>query len=75
MLIEGIDEVYRLASVELRCGNHLAAYSAGLPDLVGWISCHPLRPSSRGGDVYCLKRLMPLPGSSYPWGDRRREAR
>ena len=75
MLIEGTDEVYRLASVELRCGNHLAAYSAGLPDLVGWVSCHLLRPSSRGGDVYYLKRLMPLPGSSYPWGDRRREAR
>ena len=71
MLIEVTDEVYRLACVELRCGNHLAAYSAGQPNLV--VSCHP-HPSSRGSDVYYLERLMPLPGSPYAWGDRRREA-
>jgi hypothetical protein len=35
-------------------GNHLAAYSAELPGLAGWVSCHPLQPSLRGGDVYYM---------------------
>jgi sigma-B regulation protein RsbU (phosphoserine phosphatase) len=48
------DEAYRLACMELRGGNHLAAYSAELPGLTGWVSCHPLRPSPRGGDLYYL---------------------
>ena len=52
--IEGADGVYRLACMELRGGNHLAAYSAELPGLAGWVSCHPLRPSPRGGDLYYL---------------------
>jgi hypothetical protein len=34
--------------------NHLAAYSAELPGLTGWVSCHPLQPSRRGGDVYYM---------------------
>lgn len=46
--------VLRLACLELRGGNHLAAYSAELPGLAGWVSCHPLRPSPRGGDLYYL---------------------
>ena len=75
VLIEGTDEFYRLACVELRGGSHPGAHSAELPGLVAWDSCHPLRPSSRGGDVYYLERLLPLPGSPYPWADRRREAR
>ena len=54
MTIEEADEVYRLACLELRGGNHLAAYAAELPGLAGWVSCHPLRPSPRGGDLYYL---------------------
>src|SRR5882672_4659434 len=54
MLIEEADEVHRLACLELRGGNHLAAYSAELPGLAGWVSCHPLRSSPRGGDLYYL---------------------
>ena len=54
MLVEGTDEAYRLACMELRGGNHLAAYSAELPGLAGWIWCRPLRHSLRGGDVYYL---------------------
>jgi phosphoserine phosphatase RsbU/P len=54
MTIIEADEVHRLACLELRGGNHLAAYSTELPGLVGWVSCHPLRPSRRGGDLYYL---------------------
>src|SRR5260370_6777150 len=54
MTIEEADEVHQLACLELRGGNHLAAYSAELPGLAGWVSCHPLRPSPRGGDLYYL---------------------
>ncbi len=54
MMIEGAGEVRRLACLELRGGNHLAAYSAELPGLAAWVSCHPLVPSSRGGDLYYL---------------------
>ena len=54
MTIERTDEVYRIACQEVRGGNHLAAYSAELPGLTGWVSCHPLQPSRRGGDVYYM---------------------
>jgi phosphoserine phosphatase RsbU/P len=53
-MIEAAEKVHRLACLELRGGNHLAAYSAELPGLEGWVSCHPLRPSPRGGDLYYL---------------------
>ena len=52
MRVAETDEVHRLACLELRGGNHLAAYSVRLPGLAGWISCHPLNPSRNGGDVY-----------------------
>jgi sigma-B regulation protein RsbU (phosphoserine phosphatase) len=54
MTIEETGEVHRLACLELRGGNHVAAYSAELPGLAGWISCRPLRPFHRGGDLYYL---------------------
>lgn len=44
----------RLACLEVRGGNHLAAYSAELPGLAGWVSCQPLQPSPRGGDLYYM---------------------
>ncbi|MGA3242056.1 MAG: PP2C family protein-serine/threonine phosphatase [Bryobacteraceae bacterium] len=46
--------VHRLACLELRGGNHSAAYSLELPGLAGWVSCRPLRPSPRGGDLCYL---------------------
>ena len=73
VLIEGTDEVYRFACVELRGGDHPAAYSAELPGLVGRVSYHPVRPNGNL-DPDDVERLQPLPGSPYPWGDRRREA-
>jgi phosphoserine phosphatase RsbU/P len=53
-MAEEIQQTYRLACMELRGGNERASYSAELPGLLGWVSCHPLRPASRGGDLYYL---------------------
>jgi phosphoserine phosphatase RsbU/P len=53
-MIEEADKVHRLACLEVRGGNRLAVYSAELPGLTGWVSCHPLQPSPRGGDVYYM---------------------
>jgi sigma-B regulation protein RsbU (phosphoserine phosphatase) len=53
-MIEGVEEVYRLACLELRGGNAFASYSAELPGLLGWISCNPLHPAIRGGDLHYL---------------------
>jgi sigma-B regulation protein RsbU (phosphoserine phosphatase) len=47
-------EVYRLACLELRGGNQAALYEAELPGLDAWISCRPLLPATRGGDLYYL---------------------
>jgi serine phosphatase RsbU (regulator of sigma subunit) len=52
--MEEVGEVYRLACRELRGGNQMAAYSAGLPGLAAWVSCRPLHPSPHGGDLYYL---------------------
>ena len=46
--------VYRLACLELRGGNRAAVYRAELPGLNAWISCRPLQPATRGGDLYYL---------------------
>ena len=47
-------QVERLACLELRGGNHLAKYVVRLPGLTAWVSCDPMRPSRRGGDLYYL---------------------
>ncbi len=44
----------RLACLEIRGGNHLAVARAELPGLSAWISCRPLQPATRGGDLYYL---------------------
>src|SRR5580704_5872094 len=54
MTVEQADQAYRLACLEVRGGNELAEYAAGLPGLDGWVSCRPLRPSRRGGDLYYI---------------------
>jgi sigma-B regulation protein RsbU (phosphoserine phosphatase) len=53
-MIEEAEKVHGLACLEVRGGNHLAVYSTELPGLACWVSCHPLRPSPRGGDIYYL---------------------
>lgn len=49
-----VDQPYRLACLELHGGNRAGAYSAELPGLSSWVSCRPLVPSQRGGDLYYL---------------------
>jgi sigma-B regulation protein RsbU (phosphoserine phosphatase) len=51
-MVEGAEEVYRLACMELHGGNGSASYSAELPGMEGWIHCNPLHPSTRGGDLH-----------------------
>jgi sigma-B regulation protein RsbU (phosphoserine phosphatase) len=50
----GAGQIDPLACRELRGGNHLATYAARMPGLTAWVSCNPLRPSRRGGDLYYL---------------------
>ena len=47
-------DLYQLACLELRGGNRAAVYRAELPGLDAWVSCRPLLPSVRGGDLYYL---------------------
>jgi len=47
-------EADRLYCRELRGGNQRANYSAELPGLACWVSCRPIAPSVKGGDVYYL---------------------
>jgi len=54
MMVQEVDQPYRLACLELHGGNQAGAYSAELPGLAGWVSCRPLGASQRGGDLYYL---------------------
>ena len=47
-------QVERLACLELRGGNQLTTYGARLSVLTAWVTCNPLRPSQRDGDLYYL---------------------
>lgn len=47
-------DVFQLACLEIRGGNRLAEYHAQLPGLEAWVSCRPLLPAVRGGDLYYL---------------------
>jgi sigma-B regulation protein RsbU (phosphoserine phosphatase) len=47
-------EVYRLACLEVSGGNRAAVYEVELPGLDAWVSCRPLQPATRGGDLYYL---------------------
>src|SRR6516165_12310214 len=52
--LDSSGEVYRFACLELRGGNRAAVYRADLPGLNAWVSCRPLHPAIRGGDLYYL---------------------
>ena len=54
MSVEDTEGIYRLSCLEVRGGNHAAAYATELPGLSGWLSCQPLGTSARGGDVYYM---------------------
>jgi phosphoserine phosphatase RsbU/P len=47
-------EVRLLACLEIKGGNECAAYSIELPDLTAWVSCRPMAPANRGGDLHYL---------------------
>jgi phosphoserine phosphatase RsbU/P len=46
--------VYQLACMELQGGNRAAVYQAELPGFDAWVSCRPLPPAARGGDLYYM---------------------
>jgi sigma-B regulation protein RsbU (phosphoserine phosphatase) len=47
-------DVQRLACLELRGGNEHARYAIELPGLTAWVSCRPITPAIRGGDLHYL---------------------
>ncbi len=44
----------RLACLEIRGGNERASYSIDLPGMAAWVSCRPITPATRGGDLHYL---------------------
>lgn len=44
----------RLACLELKGGNERVAYSIEMPGLAAWVSCRPMTPATRGGDLHYL---------------------
>ena len=47
-------EMQRMACLEIRGGNERASYSIDLPGMAAWVSCRPLTPATRGGDLHYL---------------------
>jgi sigma-B regulation protein RsbU (phosphoserine phosphatase) len=47
-------DMFQLACLEIRGGNRSAEYRAELPGLTAWVSCRPLHPATRGGDLYYM---------------------
>ncbi len=54
LLSDTAGDVYQLACLEIRGGNRQAVYTAELPGFDVWVSCRPLEPATRGGDLYYL---------------------
>jgi sigma-B regulation protein RsbU (phosphoserine phosphatase) len=52
--LESMDDTFRFSCLELRGGNRRATWSAELPGLDAWVSCHPIEPGLHGGDLYYL---------------------
>ena len=46
--------VHSLACLEVRGGNRSGVFGVELPGMTAWVSCSPLSPASRGGDLYYL---------------------
>ena len=44
----------RLSCLEIRGGNERVAYPIEMPGLTAWVSCQPLIPATRGGDLHYL---------------------
>ena len=44
----------RMACLEIRGGNERASYSIDRPGMAAWVSCRPLTPATRGGDLHYL---------------------
>jgi sigma-B regulation protein RsbU (phosphoserine phosphatase) len=46
--------VRRLACLEIKGGNERVDYSIELPGVIAWVSCRPMAPATRGGDLHYL---------------------
>ena len=44
----------RLACLEIKGGNERVDYSIELPGLIAWVSCRPMAPATKGGDLHYL---------------------
>lgn len=44
----------RLACLEIKGGNERVDYSIELPGLLAWVSCRPIGPATKGGDLHYL---------------------
>jgi len=54
LISDYLGDVHRLACLEISGGNRSALYRAELPGLHAWVSCRPLQPATRGGDLYYM---------------------